>query len=133
MMTSPKYSINYTGLPLAERIDWSLLTLWLVLMSIGLIMVASASVAFAAANYHDAWYFAKRHGIYMVMGVSLALFVVCIPMSIWQRYSGYFLVFTLVLLVIVLIPGVGKKVNGSQRWLSLGVISIQVSEIAKFC
>src|SRR5690606_15399630 len=59
--------------------------------------------------------------------------VVSIPMSVWQRYAGYFLLFTLLLLVIVLIPGVGKKVNGSQRWLSLGVISIQVSEIAKFC
>lgn len=133
MMTSPKYSINYTGLSLPERIDWNLLTLWLVLMSIGLIMVASASVAFAAANYHDAWYFVKRHAIYMVIGASLAFVVACIPMSIWQRYSGYFLVFTLVLLVVVLIPGVGKKVNGSQRWLSLGVITIQVSEIAKFC
>lgn len=126
-------SPNYYGLSLGERIDWTLLTLWLVLMSIGLIMVASASVAFAAANYGDAWYFAKRHAVYMAMGVSLALFVVCVPMSMWQRYSGYFLVFTLVLLMIVLIPGIGKKVNGSQRWLSLGIISVQVSEIAKFC
>jgi cell division protein FtsW len=128
-VTSP----NYYGLPLSERIDWTLLTLWLVLMSIGLIMVSSASVAFASANYNDAWYFAKRHAIYMAMGVSIALFVVCVPMSMWQRYSGYFLVFTLVLLMVVLIPGIGKKVNGSQRWLSLGIISIQVSEIAKFC
>src|SRR5690606_25229713 len=52
---------------------------------------------------------------------------------VWQRYSGYFLLFTLLLLVIVLIPGIGKRVNGSQRWLSLGFISIQVSEIAKVC
>ena len=95
--------------------------------------VASASVAFAAANYGDAWYFAKRHGVYMAMGVTVAMVVVSIPMSVWQRYAGYFLLLTLLLLVIVLIPGVGKKVNGSQRWLSLGIISVQVSEIAKFC
>lgn len=128
MMTTTR-----TDLPYSQRIDWTLLSLWLVLMSIGLVMVASASVAFASANYGDAWYFAKRHGIYMVMGAVLATVIVSIPMSVWQRYAGYFLLFTLLLLVIVLIPGIGKKVNGSQRWLSLGIISIQVSEIAKFC
>ena len=128
MMTTTR-----NDLPFNQRIDWTLLSLWLVLMSVGLVMVASASVAFAATNYGDAWYFAKRHGVYMVMGVTVAMVVVSIPMSVWQRYAGYFLLFTLLLLVIVLIPGVGKKVNGSQRWLSLGIISVQVSEIAKFC
>lgn len=121
------------NLSLGARVDWTLLSLWLVLMSIGLIMVASASVAFAAANYGDAWYFAKRHGVFMAMSIVLAFFIVSVPMSVWQRYSGYLLLFTLVLLVVVLIPGIGKRVNGSQRWLSLGIISIQVSEIAKFC
>lgn len=125
MMTTPSADLH-------NRIDWSLLCLWLGLMTIGLIMVASASVAFAAANYHDAWYFAKRHGVYMVLGLFLSLIVVSVPMSMWQRYSGYLLVLTIALLLIVLIPGIGKKVNGSQRWLSLGIISIQVSEIAKF-
>ncbi len=128
MMTTTR-----TDLPLSQRVDWTLLSLWLVLMSIGLIMVASASVAFAAANYGDAWYFAKRHGIYMVMGATLAAMVACVPMSVWQRYAGYFLLFTVLLLIIVLIPGIGKRVNGSQRWLSFGIISVQVSEIAKFC
>ncbi|WP_049628889.1 putative lipid II flippase FtsW [Cellvibrio sp. pealriver] len=120
-------------LPLSQRTDWTLLCLWFALMSIGLVMVASASVSFAALTYDDAWFFAKRHAIYMLMGIVLAMFVVCVPMSVWQRYSGHFLLITLFLLVIVLIPGIGKKVNGSQRWFSLGVISIQVSEIAKFC
>ena len=121
------------NLPLSQRIDWPLLCLWFALMSVGLIMVASASISFAAVTYNDAWFFAKRHAIYMVMGVVLAMFVVCVPMSVWQRYSGHLLLITFFLLVIVLIPGIGKKVNGSQRWFGLGVISIQVSEIAKFC
>lgn len=120
-------------LPLSQRIDWTLLCLWFALMSIGLVMVASASVSFAALTYDDAWFFAKRHAIYMVMGIVLAMFVVCVPMSVWQRYSGHLLLITFFLLVVVLIPGIGKKVNGSQRWFSLGIISIQVSEIAKFC
>lgn len=119
--------------PLSLRIDWPLLGLWFALMSFGLIMVASASISFAAVTYNDAWFFAKRHAVYMLLGVALAVFVVCIPMSVWQKYSGHFLLFTIFLLVLVLIPGIGKKVNGSQRWFSLGVISIQVSEIAKFC
>lgn len=128
MMRSPN------AMPLAgSRVDGAMIALWVALMTIGLIMVASASIAFAALNYDDAWYFARRHGIYLMMGMMVALFVMCLPMSVWQRYSGYLLLFTLLLLVIVLIPGIGKRVNGSQRWLSLGFISIQVSEIAKVC
>jgi cell division protein FtsW len=130
MMTS---ATSTKSIPLSLRIDWPLLCVWFALMSVGLIMVASASVSFAALTYNDAWFFAKRHATYMLLGVGLAAFVVCVPMSVWQKYSGHFLLFTIFLLVIVLIPGIGKKVNGSQRWFSLGVISIQVSEIAKFC
>lgn len=126
-------AVSNHQLPLSLRIDWTLLCLWFALMSIGLVMVASASVSFAAVTYDDAWYFAKRHAVYMAMGFILALFVVCIPASVWQAWSGHFLLITLFLLVVVLIPGLGKRVNGSQRWLSLGIISIQVSEIAKFC
>jgi cell division protein FtsW len=130
-MINATASLN--NLSLSQRIDWPLLCLWFALMSVGLIMVASASISFAALTYNDAWFFAKRHAIYMLMGIVLAMFVVCVPMSVWQRYSGHFLLITFFLLVIVLIPGIGKKVNGSQRWFGLGVISIQVSEIAKFC
>lgn len=115
------------------RIDWTLITLWMALLSIGLVMVASASVTYAATTYDDAWFFARRHGVYLCLALALGLFTMCIPLSLWQRYSGYLLLLTLLLLVIVLIPGIGKRVNGSQRWLSLGFISIQVSEIAKVC
>jgi cell division protein FtsW len=115
------------------QVDWTLLSLWLGLMSIGIIMIASASVSFAAHTYHDAWFFTKRHLIYALMGMIAAGVVVCLPVYFWQKYAGYFLLVTLFLLVVVLIPGLGKRVNGSQRWLSLGLISIQVSEIAKFC
>ena len=110
-------------IPLSQRIDWPLMCLWLALMSIGLIMVASASVSFAALTYNDAWFFAKRHAIYMLLGVLLAMFVVCVPMSVWQRYSGHFLLLTFFLLVIVLIPGIGKDVaavSGVERKQKLG-------------
>jgi cell division protein FtsW len=119
--------------PLRAGPDRQLLGLWLALMSVGLIMIASASVAFAAANYGDAWFFVRRHSVFMLLGLVLALVVVSIPVHLWQRYSGWLLLFSLLLLIIVLVPGIGKKVNGSQRWLDFGLISVQVSEIAKFC
>lgn len=128
MMSSP-----IQRLPRRMRVDWTLFCLWFALMSIGLIMVSSASVSFAAAIYQDAWFFGKRHFVYMILGLMLAMLVVCVPMSVWQKYSGHLLLIAMFLLVIVLIPGIGKKVNGSQRWFSLGLINVQVSEIAKFC
>lgn len=121
------------SIPLLQRIDWHLFCLWFVLMSVGLVMVSSASVSFAETVYQNAWFFGLRHFVFILMGLLLAAFVACVPMSVWQRYSGHLLLIAIFLLVIVLIPGIGKKVNGSQRWFSLGIINIQVSEIAKFC
>lgn len=129
MMTAPLPN----NLTLKQRIDWPILFLWFALLSVGLVMVASASISFSASNYNDGWYFAKRHGIYTLMGLLLAVFVVAVPMSMWQKYAGHFLIFTLFLLVVVLIPGIGRRVNGSQRWLNFGIIAVQVSEVAKVC
>jgi cell division protein FtsW len=129
-------SLASSQLTLGQRIDWPLLCLWFALLSIGLVMVSSASISFSAAsNYtqNDGWYFAKRHGIYLLMGLFLAGFVVTVPISIWEKYSGHFLLLTLFLLVVVLIPGIGRQVNGSRRWLNLGVIMVQASEVAKVC
>ncbi|MFO1390170.1 putative lipid II flippase FtsW [Cellvibrio sp.] len=138
MMTasSPVSTFQHSNLTLGQRIDWPLLCLWFVLLSVGLIMVTSASISFSAASkftHNDAWYFAKRHTAYLIMGLALATFVVAIPISIWEKYAAHFLIFTLFLLLIVLIPGIGHRVNGSRRWLNLGFIMVQASEIAKVC
>lgn len=138
IITAPN-SLSYTqgaNLTLGQRIDWTLLCLWFVLLSVGLVMVSSASISFSAASvftHNDGWYFAKRHGIYVVMGLILATFVVAVPISIWEKYSSHFLILTMVLLLVVLIPGIGHRVNGSRRWLNLGFIMVQTSEIAKVC
>jgi len=129
-------SLASSQMTLGQRIDWPLLCLWFALLSIGLVMVSSASISFSAASaytHNDGWYFAKRHGIYLVMGLFLAAFVVTVPISIWEKYAGHFLLATLLLLVVVLIPGIGRQVNGSRRWLNLGVIMVQASEVAKVC
>ena len=138
MMTAAN-SLSYApgaNLTLGQRIDWPLLCLWLVLLSVGLVMVSSASISFSAASkftHNDGWYFAKRHGVYAVLGIILAMFVATVPISLWEKYSSHFLIATLVLLIVVLIPGIGHKVNGSRRWLNLGVTMVQTSEIAKVC
>lgn len=128
--------LTSSQMTLGQRVDWPLLCLWFALLSIGLVMVSSASISFSAASaytHNDGWYFAKRHGIYLVMGLFLAAFVVTIPISIWEKYAGHFLLATLLLLVVVLVPGIGRQVNGSRRWLNLGVIMVQASEVAKVC
>lgn len=138
MMTAAN-SLSYApgaNLTLGQRIDWPLLCLWLVLLSVGLVMVSSASISFSAASnftHNDGWYFAKRHGVYVVLGIILATFVSAVPISLWEKYSAHFLIGTLFLLVVVLIPGIGHRVNGSRRWLNLGVTMVQTSEIAKVC
>ena len=113
-------------------VDWVLVCLWLILMSIGLVMVSSASISFAAETYSNPWYFAMRHSIYLLLAIAGAIVVYNIPMSLWEKYGSVLFVVALVLLVVVLIPGIGKKVNGSQRWLALGSFTIQASEVAKF-
>jgi cell division protein FtsW len=132
-ISAPIAAMNPHALSTSQRIDWPLLCIWFALLSVGLVMVSSASISFSASSYNDAWYFSRRHGIYMIMGLLLASSAAIVPMSVWEKYAGHLLVFTLVLLVLVLIPGIGRRVNGSQRWINLGIIHVQISEVAKSC
>lgn len=112
-------------------VDPVLVLLWLSLLSIGVVMISSASIAFATEEYGDPWFFAKRHGIYLALSLALAVLVVATPVRLAQQYAGWLMLATLVLLCLVLIPGLGREVNGARRWLDLGVISVQVAEVAK--
>ncbi len=114
------------------RFDGVLLLLWLALMSIGLVMIASSSIAFATEQYGDPWFFTNRHLVYIVLGLGLACAVALVPVRLWQQYSGWLLVAVIGFLILVLVPGIGKEVNGARRWIDLGLISVQVSEVAKF-
>ncbi len=103
------------------------------LLSVGLIMVASSSLDFSAARYGDAWLLFRKQCIFLMMGASVSMVILFIPTTVWQKYSGVFLFLALLFLVAVLIPGVGKVVNGSRRWLPMGIFSMQASELAKIC
>ncbi|WP_445361271.1 putative lipid II flippase FtsW [Microbulbifer sp. EKSA005] len=117
----------------SEWQDGLLLLSVLVLASIGVVMVASASIAFATDLYGDPWYFLRRHLAFLMVG-GLAGFVVSqIPLSIWSRLSWPLLLFACLLLIAVLVPGIGREVNGSRRWLVFAGITVQPAEVAKFC
>ncbi|WP_346837149.1 putative lipid II flippase FtsW [Microbulbifer sp. SAOS-129_SWC] len=116
-----------------NRADWVLPFCVLALMSIGVVMVASASIAFAADVYGDPWFFLKRHLMFLGFGAVAALVVSQIPLSVWSRLSWPLLIFSCLLLLVVLIPGIGREVNGSRRWLAFGPITVQPAEVAKFC
>lgn len=111
----------------------NLLLLAFIMVSFGLVMVASSSIDFAAENYGDPWYFAKKQFIFLGMGIIAGAVVSVIPLTYWQKYSALFLALSFFLLLVVLVPGIGKVVNGSRRWLAFGPVGIQASEIAKFC
>lgn len=117
----------------ASHVDWTLLALIATLISFGLVAVASSSVSYAENLYGDSWFFVKRYLLFLSMGTFVALTVASIPVRMWERYGSMLLIVALALLLVVLIPGIGKRVNGSQRWLQLGVMTLQASEVAKFC
>ncbi len=112
--------------------DWSLLLLPMALVSIGVVMVASASLDFAAFKYGDPWFFTRRYLLFLTLGCAIGAIIFLIPIEIWNRYSIVLLALGFALLCVVLIPGIGKSVNGAQRWISLGGFTLQASELAKF-
>lgn len=114
-------------------LDWTLFGLWLALLSLGFVMIASASISFADHTYKDGWFFVRRHCFYLALALAVSACVVVLPSQFWQKMNFVLLFAAIALLVIVLIPGIGRRVNGAQRWLAAGPITIQASEVAKFC
>ena len=114
--------------------DVSLAWTAMLLLAVGLVMVYSASIAMAEASAHTgyrAWYFLARHGAFLMVGLVAAFVAFQVPVKVWQRGAIWLFVIGTLLLVLVLVPGIGKSVNGSKRWLSLFVINIQPSEFMK--
>jgi cell division protein FtsW len=114
--------------------DQSLIWSAIFLLSLGLIMVYSASISIAEAGKNTQGYpayFLVRHGAYMGAGLIAGLIAFQIPMRLWQKYSFHLFVVGVLLLMLVLIPGIGREVNGSRRWISLVFVNFQPSEFMK--
>ncbi|WP_028388178.1 putative lipid II flippase FtsW [Legionella fairfieldensis] len=119
-----------THKPIALYDKW-LMGAVLALLIIGLMMVASSSVVISTKYYHQPFHFLIRQICYLIVGFFIAIIVMRIDSSVWEKISMPLLLVCLFMLLIVLIPGIGRSVNGSRRWLAFGPIGIQVSELAK--
>lgn len=115
------------------RIDGWLLMVTAVLVSIGFVMMSSASVEYARYTTGASFFYVNRQLINLLVAALTAIAVFVVPMKAWEKYGWLLLVVGFALLLLVVIPGVGKEVNGSRRWLPLGFINLQSSEVAKFC
>ncbi|MFZ5654621.1 MAG: putative lipid II flippase FtsW [Pseudomonadota bacterium] len=116
--------------PLPSGLDPWLAGVALALLSLGVVMVTSASLGFAALR-GDSLYFLLRHLLYVGLSLGLALVVLRVPLAWWYAHSATLLLIAVGLLVAVLIPGIGREVNGSRRWIPLGPFTFQVGEFAK--
>lgn len=113
------------------QFDRSLLFATGALLFIGLIMVCSASITIADSNTGQPLFYFIRQLMFAVAGLGLAWAVISVRLALWQRFAPQLLMFGVMLLVMVLIPGLGREVNGSSRWLPLGPVNLQVAELIK--
>lgn len=119
-----------------KMLEYDAPLMWVViaLLGLGLVMVYSASIVMPDAPKYASYqanHFLLRHVISLLLGGFAAFCVFWAPLKLWDRFASKFFLFALALLVIVLIPPFGKGVNGAHRWLALGPLNLQPSEIMK--
>jgi cell division protein FtsW len=125
---TPQAGESRAALPFPD--PWILMAS-LLLLALGLLMVTSASMPIAYRETGQPFYFLMRQGAFVLIGLFAARVIFQIPLARWRQASPLLLMTAMGLLVLVLIPGIGTEVNGSLRWIRIGPINVQVSEIAK--
>ncbi|WP_281180142.1 putative lipid II flippase FtsW [Thiohalomonas denitrificans] len=111
--------------------DFPLAAVAVALLGLGLVMIGSASAAIADRQTGESFYYLLRQFTYIALGASLAFGLLRIPLSVWEKSGPALLVCGLVLLTMLFVPGLGRTVNGSTRWLMVGPFNFQVSEFVK--
>ena len=114
--------------------DPFLLWIIIILSGVGLVMVYSSSIDVAALKQiskYQNYYYLLRHSIYLTISIFCGLIAFLIPINFWQKFASTFFVIGILLLIAVLVPGIGKTVNGSQRWIPIGIMNFQPSELVK--
>lgn len=113
------------------RMDDSLLFAVVALLAIGFVMVTSASLHLGAKGNASVFAYPMHQMLHILIGLVAAFSVAMVPTGVWEKSGQWLFLFGLSLLVLVLIPGLGKEVNGAVRWLVVGGLRVQVSEVVK--
>ena len=120
--------------PAAAEFDRIVVWLTVLLLGLGLVMVYSASIAIAEGGRstgNQQTYYLMRHAAFVVLSVVMGVIAFQFPIRLWQQAAPYLFVAGLVLLALVLVPGIGREVNGARRWLPLVIFNLQPSELMK--
>jgi cell division protein FtsW len=113
------------------HLDWVTVGLVCAILLLGLVMVTSASSSIASKETGDVFFYLERQLILSLVGCGAAAFVFCLPTRLLERISTPLLIAACVLLLMVFVPGLGHSVNGSRRWIRLGFLNFQVSELTR--
>jgi cell division protein FtsW len=116
----------------SNNMDFTLLITILVLLAIGVAMVFSASSISSQLRYHDKYYFLKSQGVYAVLGIGAMLFFSRFNYKLLGKFASALVVVSIVLLILVFVPGIGFEAKGAWRWVQIGPVRMQPSELAKF-
>ncbi len=109
----------------------SLFIIVMLLVSIGIVMIYSTSAIYANEKMHDSLYFLKRHMVYLAAGLFMMILTMAVDIQTLRRLSKPIMAFSIILLILVLIPHIGKETAGARRWFRIGLINFQPSEFAK--
>lgn len=120
---------NKKSLPLA--IDYWFFGAVVCLLCIGMVMTGSASISVSDKETQQPLYYLMKQVVFVGIGVALASCVLYVRLSVWERAGPFLLVGAVALLAVVLVPGIGLEVKGSMRWISLGLVNLQPSELVK--
>ena len=101
------------------------------LILIGLVMVTSSTIDFAATRFSNPLFFLKKHFIFILLGLTVLYVVARIKIKFYYDYGQYFLILAIMLSLLVHVPGLGKTVNGATRWIDLGFFTLQISEVSR--
>ena len=115
------------------RIDTLFVASVISILALGMVMVSSASISISESIHGHPYFFMGRQALYLVLGLISGFLLLSLPTSKLQKWGILMMGLSLILLILVLVPGIGKSVNGSRRWINLVVFNLQASEVAKVC
>lgn len=115
------------------QIDAMFVASVVAILALGMVMVSSASISISETIHGHPYFFMGRQGLYLAIGLLFGWFLLSLPTHQLQKWGILMMGLSLILLILVLMPGIGKSVNGSRRWINLVVFNLQASEVAKVC